>query len=68
MTFRLRPAPALQLIFHRGVKVRTDSVAFADDTGLRWITADRAVLDLHNVPDLDATEPRILDLVGAGWP
>lgn len=62
VTFRLRPAPAFQLVLHRGVQVRTDAAgfAFADATGLlRWVTADRAVLDLDGVPDAD-----VVDLVG----
>jgi hypothetical protein len=40
VTFRLQPGDKLQLLFHRGAKVRTDTAAFAfnDPTGLMtWL-------------------------------
>jgi Domain of unknown function (DU1801) len=45
VTFRLQPGDKLQLIFHRGAKVRTDTAAFAfnDPTGLMtWLAPDLA--------------------------
>jgi hypothetical protein len=45
VTFRLQPGDKLQLLFHRGAKVRTDTAAFAfnDPTGLMtWLAPDRA--------------------------
>jgi Domain of unknown function (DU1801) len=58
VTFRLQPRGRLQLIFHRGAKVRADTAGFAfdDPTGLMtWASPDRAVVDF---PDLDAVEAR----------
>lgn len=66
VTFRLHPKGALQLILHRGAKVRTDAAdfVFADNTGLvTWPTPDRGVITLD---DLDAAvehESDLLDLV-----
>lgn len=52
VTFRLQPRGRLQLIFHRGAKVRADATGFvfADPSGLMtWPAPDRAVIDF---PDL----------------
>jgi hypothetical protein len=52
VTFRLHPKDLLQLIFHRGTKVRVDSAefTFGDDTGLLdWATADRGVVTLKDL-------------------
>jgi hypothetical protein len=65
VTFRL-PPDRLQLVFHRGAKVRADSDAltFADDTGLlQWASGDRATLTLRDVRDAQAKLPRVVDLV-----
>lgn len=46
VTFRLQPGDRLQLVFHRGAKVRADSedFAFGDSTGLlSWASNDRAM-------------------------
>ena len=46
VTFRLRPRDQLQLVFHRGARVRADTAAFvfADPTGLvQWRTPVRGV-------------------------
>jgi hypothetical protein len=54
VTFRLRPRGRLQLIFHRGAKVRADAAGFVfdDPSGLMtWPAPDRAVIDF---PDLGA--------------
>ena len=54
VTFRLQPGNRLQLIFHRGAKVRADTqdFAFEDTTGLLvWLARDRAVVDF---PDLES--------------
>jgi hypothetical protein len=58
VTFRLQPRGRLQLIFHRGAKVRADTAGFtfADPTGLMtWPAPDRAVIDF---PDLAAVATR----------
>lgn len=58
VTFRLQPRGQLQLIFHRGAKVRTDTtdVVLDDPEGLlTWLAPDRALLDF---PDLQAVVAR----------
>jgi hypothetical protein len=71
VTFRLQPRGRLQLIFHRGAKVRADTAGFAfdDPSGLMtWLAPDRAVIDF---PDLDAVserEARVVALVGRWMP
>jgi hypothetical protein len=67
VTLRLHPGDRLELVFHRGVKVRadTDDFAFEDETGLlKWATADRATLALRDSDDVEAKLPAIVDLVG----
>jgi len=54
VTFRLQPGNRLQLIFHRGAKVRADTQQFVFEDGsglLTWLAADRAVVDF---PDLES--------------
>lgn len=67
VTFRLGPKDQLQLVFHRGAKVRADSddFAFEDATGLlEWASADRATVTLSDLDDIDAKLPTIIELVG----
>jgi hypothetical protein len=69
VTFRLPPGGGLQLVFHRGVRVRADSedFSFEDETGLlKWAAPDRATLTLNDVDDLRAKLPTVVELVG-GW-
>ena len=66
VTFRLYPEDRVQLIFHRGAKVRSDAAdfAFEDHTGLfRWVANDRAVVALHNAEDVDAKLPALVEVV-----
>jgi hypothetical protein len=66
VTFRLYPEDRVQLIFHRGAKVRSDSAdfAFEDHTGLlRWVAADRAVVALRDVKDAEAKKRDLVELV-----
>jgi hypothetical protein len=67
ITFNLRPMDRIQLIFHRGAKVRVDADAFTfvDDSGLvKWITSDRGSVTL--LPgELNDRRPQLLKLVGA---
>jgi hypothetical protein len=61
VTFRLYPEDRVQLVFHRGSRVKddADSFAFEDDTGLlRWVANDRAVVALRDA------EAKVRDLVG----
>ncbi len=68
VTFNLRPTDRLQLVLHRGAKVRPDGeeFTFADDAGLvEWITPDRGTVTLPPA-ELAARRPALLDLV-ARW-
>ncbi|MGV9771462.1 DUF1801 domain-containing protein [Streptosporangium sp. NPDC003464] len=63
VTFRLQPGDRLQLVFHRGAKVRADGAEFAfqDPTGLMtWLAPDRAVVTL---PDLEAVRSQQVAVV-----
>lgn len=63
VTFRLQPRGRLQLIFHRGAKVRADTADFVfdDPSGLMaWPAPDRAVIDF---PDLAAVATRQAQVV-----
>lgn len=67
MTFRLGPGESVQLVFHRGAKVRSDSdeFSFEDDTGfLKWAAPDRATLTLSDLDEVRAKLPAVVDLVG----
>jgi hypothetical protein len=66
VTFRLYPENRVQLVFHRGAKVKSDAgdFAFEDDTGLlRWVADDRAVVALRDVKDAEAKLPALVDVV-----
>ncbi len=66
VTFRLYPENRVQLVFHRGSKVKSDAgdFAFEDDTGLlRWVADDRAVVALRDVKDAEAKLPGLLEFV-----
>jgi hypothetical protein len=66
VTFRLYPEDRVQLIFHRGSKVRSDAAdfTFEDHTGLlRWVAADRAVVALRDVKDADAKQRDLVEVV-----
>jgi len=67
VTFRLGPGESVQLVFHRGAKVRADSdeFSFEDETGLlKWAAPDRATLTLSDLEDLREKLPAVVDLVG----
>ena len=67
VTFRLQPGNRLQLVFHRGPKVRDDSAdfVFEDGTGLlKWSTPDRGTVTLRDLEDVDAELPTVVELVG----
>jgi hypothetical protein len=65
VTMRLAPGNVLQLILHRGAKVRdTTGFSFTDDSGLvRWLAQDRGVVTLEGADDLEAKAPAIQQLV-----
>ncbi len=66
VTFRLRPDARVQLVFHRGAKVRTDSAQFAfdDPSGLlTWLAPDRAVVTLEDADAIRLHQAEIVSLV-----
>lgn len=63
VTFRLYPEDRVQLVFHRGAKVKRDGKDFVFDDGtglLKWVARDRAVVTLR---DAEARRPALVDLV-----
>ena len=67
ITFQLRRPDRIQLVFHRGAKVRTDtgSFTFDDPTGLlQWATADRAIVTFGDLAEIDARAGELRELVG----
>lgn len=62
VTLRLQPGNRLQMVFHRGAKVKEiGGFSFEDPTGrMKWQAADRAVVDIKGMACLD---PALLSLV-----
>jgi hypothetical protein len=65
VTMRLQPGNRLQLIFHRGAKVKDSTgFAFEDDSRLlEWVTPDRAVVTLRGMEDVEARGTAIVATV-----
>ena len=65
VTMRLQPGDRLQLIFHRGAKVRDSAgFEFEDGSGLmEWVAPDRAVLTLRDLEDVRARRPVLQNVV-----
>ena len=66
VTFRLQPRGKLQLVFHRGAKVRTDTAEFTfhDSTGLlTWLAPDRAVIVFADLRAVDVHQAQVVALV-----
>ena len=65
VTMRLYPVEQIQLVFHRGVKVKdATTFAFADPGGrLRWQAADRATVTLQSVQEVDAQAAELAEVV-----
>ena len=65
VTMRLHPSTRLQLIFHRGAKVKDSTdFTFEDETGLlKWAAKDRAVMTLSDMAAIEANEAALSDLV-----
>jgi hypothetical protein len=64
--FRLRPGDRLQLVLHRGAKVRNDAgdFRFDDDSGLfDWVATDRAVITFRDLDDVAARQAAVVDVV-----
>ena len=65
-TLRLQPGNRMELILHRGAKVRDDAsdFAFADPSGtLRWLGPDRALLVFPERGDALARVPATAELI-----
>ncbi len=67
VTFTLRPKDRVQLIFHRGAKVKAgDGFSFEDPTGLlEWAAPDRGVLAFSDMDDVKAKRSALVKLVKA---
>jgi hypothetical protein len=67
VTFRLQPGNRLQLVLHRGAKVKDDAADFRfydDDSGLLdWVAPDRAVISFRDLDDVAARRTAVTDLV-----
>src|SRR5262245_53119364 len=65
VTMNLRANDYLQLIFHRGAKVKdSKDFSFEDSTGLlEWLAADRAVVKLHNMDEVMAKKAALAKIV-----
>ena len=65
VTMKLHPPTSLQLIFHRGAKVKDSTdFTFADDTGLlKWAAKDRAIVTLRDMAEVEANEAALADLI-----
>ncbi|TFV73332.1 DUF1801 domain-containing protein [Blastococcus sp. CT_GayMR19] len=66
VTFRLQPGDRLQLVLHRGAKVRDDAADFRfdDDSGqLDWVAPDRAVVTFRDLDDVAARQTAVVDVV-----
>lgn len=66
VTFRLKLKDGgVQLIFHRGAKVKDASdFTFDDSSGLlEWAAADRAILKLHDLDDAKAKKSAVVTVV-----
>jgi uncharacterized protein DUF1801 len=65
VTMKLYPASQIQLIFHRGARVKdTADFTFEDNSGLlKWAAKDRGVATLRNMAEIDANAAALTDLV-----
>lgn len=65
VTLRLQPKDRVQIIVHRGAKVKdTTGFHFADESGLiRWLAPDRGEITIADAADLEAEADTIRKLV-----
>lgn len=66
VTFRLHPKNRLQLVFHRGAKVRDNAgeFAFEDRSGLvEWVAEDRGVVTFTDLADVEVRKATLVALV-----
>jgi hypothetical protein len=68
-TVQLRAKDGVQIIFHRGAKVRATPISamtIADPTALlTWLAQDRATVVFHNLDEIDCQRAALADLVRA---
>ncbi len=66
VTFNLRPQDRVQLVFHRGAKVKdSTSFSFDDTSGLiKWLAPDRGTVTLTPA-ELSANEPALIALINS---
>jgi hypothetical protein len=65
VTMKLQPQDSIQLIFHRGTKVKdSKDFVFNDSTGLlKWVAADRAIVTLREMKDVEAKRAELAKVV-----
>ncbi len=65
ITFRLQPGDKVDLIFHRGAKVKdTEGFGFADPDGLlKWLAPDRAILVFAENAEVESKADALSELV-----
>ena len=65
VTFRLNPPRDVQLIFHRGAKVKdTTGFSFTDESGLMtWLAPDRATVSFQDMPEIESSRVALAALV-----
>jgi hypothetical protein len=66
ITFRLNPPKYIQLIFHRGVKARSDVSEFTfDNPGrlIKWITTDRGTVTFKNNEEIRTNSENLKETV-----
>jgi hypothetical protein len=68
ITFRLQPGDRVQLVFHRGAKVRTDAASFVFEDASRlieWASSDRGVVSFESTDEVERCAPKLRKLVKA---
>ncbi len=66
VTFRLRPTDRLEIVLHRGAKVRDDVAGFQFDDGsglVHWVTPDRGTVSFTSAEDAERKRREFLRLV-----
>ena len=66
-TFHLRAKVGVQIILHRGAKVKTTPMPeIADPSGLlEWLAADRATIKFRDAEDIDARRDDLRSVISA---
>ena len=65
ITLKLHPPKHLQLVFHRGAKIKdATGFSFSDESGLiTWAAADRGIVTIRDMADLEAKRSALTTLV-----